>query len=169
MSEAMHWGSLAGGERIAARLREQTEDVRRLTSGLPEEQLARRVVPDQWSLKELVCHLHRVQQVFEARIDAMLREDTPEIEPYEPDEDSDFEKMAARPGVAALSSFLNDREKFVRRLEGLAPEDWLRAGVHPEFPDFGIRFQAEYMAHHEAHHIYQIFQRRSQLNRPAGD
>src|SRR5574341_1159021 len=114
--------SLETGEhrrRVLARLREQAEDVRRLTSGLPEEQLSKRVLPDKWSLKELVCHLHRVQQVFVARVEAMLQEDCPEIEPYDPEDDPTFELMAARPGVAVLSGFFSDRQGLLRRLEGL--------------------------------------------------
>jgi len=149
--------------RILSRLRQQTEDVRRLTAGLDEQALARRVFPDKWSLKELVAHLHRVQQVFEGRVDAMLKRDNPEIEPYEPEGDSLFETMAARPASAVLSAFFGDRERLLRRLEPLGPESWSRRGTHPEFPDYGVLFQVEYMAHHEAHHIYQMFQRRAQL------
>jgi len=151
--------------RILSRLRQQTEDVRRLTAGLDEQGLGRRVFHDKWSLKELVAHLHRVQQVFEGRVDAMLKRDNPEIEPYEPEGDNLFETMAARPAAAVLPAFFNDRERLLRGLESLGPEAWLRTGTHPEFPGYGVLFQIEYMAHHEAHHIYQMFQRRAQLAR----
>ncbi len=45
---------------ITARLRQQADDVRRLTSRLDEEQLAARTVAGKWSLKELTCHVWRV-------------------------------------------------------------------------------------------------------------
>jgi len=38
-----------------------------LVSGLDEATFAKRIKPDQWSLKELVCHLDRVQQIFGGR------------------------------------------------------------------------------------------------------
>ena len=166
MSEPTILDSLTDRRRILARLREQAGDVRRLASNLREEQVSRRMAPDKWSLKELVCHLHRVQQVFEGRVEAMLREDTPDIEPYEPDADLEFERMAARTGLGALAAFSNDRERLVRRLETLSHHDWTRPGRHPEFPDYNVQFQLEYMVHHEAHHLYQMFQRRAVVDRP---
>ncbi|HET9320663.1 MAG TPA: hypothetical protein VFO27_12840, partial [Bryobacteraceae bacterium] len=47
--------------RLIARLRQQADDVRRIAAGLDEVSLAKRTIPEKWSLKELVCHLHRVQ------------------------------------------------------------------------------------------------------------
>jgi hypothetical protein len=167
MSEPTILDSLTDRRRILARLREQADDVRRLAAGLRDDQLSRRLSPDKWSLKELVCHLHRVQQVFEGRVQAMLREDAPLIAPYEPEADAEFEKMAARPGLAALAAFSSERERFARRLEALSAGDWARSGRHPEFADYNVQFQVEYMVHHEAHHVYQMFQRRAVVNRPA--
>ena len=43
--------------KLAARLRDQAHDIRRLVAGLDEEALARRPIPDKWSLKEVVAHL----------------------------------------------------------------------------------------------------------------
>ena len=47
-----------------------------------------------------------------------------------------------------------------RKLDGLTPSEWHRKAKHPQFPHYDLHFQVEYMAHHEAHHIYQLFQRR---------
>jgi hypothetical protein len=52
-------------------------------------------------------------------------------------------------------------------VESLPGKEWRRTGRHPEFPGYDLQFQLEYMVHHEAHHIYQMFQRRSLLDRPA--
>lgn len=150
-------------ERFIARLREQARDVYRLASGLHESQLAHRPEAGQWSLKELVCHLWRVQQVFEQRIQAMLSESNPEITVYEPDGDAELDRMATRTAAEALAGFLTERQSFLKRLEALQPADWERPGVHPEFPCYDVRFQVEYMVHHEAHHIYQMYQRRALL------
>jgi hypothetical protein len=151
--------------RIVARLRQQADDIRRITSGLDEESMARRVVADKWSQKELLCHLWRVQQVFEGRIDGMLAEDNPAIAPYEPDGDAEFDRLVARPAAESLAAFLADRERATARLETLSPALWHRPGRHPEFAHYDVHFQVEYMAHHEAHHIYQMFQRRVPLGR----
>ena len=151
--------------RLVKRLEEQAADVRRLTSGLDEEKLARRVVEGKWSLKELAAHLWRVQDVFEGRIDAMLAEENPVIARYDPEGDAAFDRMAARPGAETMAGFLEARSRLASHLEALGPAEWHRAGRHPEFPHYDVHFQVEYMVHHEAHHIYQMYQRRNPLGK----
>jgi hypothetical protein len=161
----MHGDKHEVHRKLVARLREQAGDVRRLTSGLDEESLSRRLKPQQWSLKELVCHLWRVQQVFEGRIEAMLAQDNPAIARYDPEGDAEFERLAALPAAESLAGFLDDRARLAGRLEALSPPDWHRSGSHPEFPHYDVHFQVEYMVHHEAHHIYQMYQRRAPLGK----
>jgi len=147
--------------RLIARLRQQADDITRIAAGLDEASLAKRTIPDKWSLKELLCHLHRVQQVFESRIASMLAQDNPAITVYSPDDDAEFEKMLSRPAKDALAAFLEDRERLADQWEELSPGEWHRSGRHPEYPHYDVHFQVEYMVHHEAHHIYQMFQRRT--------
>ena len=151
--------------RLIARLREQAEDVRHITAGLDDASLSKRINPDKWSLKELVCHLERVQQVFEGRIDAMLAQDNPAITPYGPEDDAEFEKMIQKGARESITAFMASRERFAERLEKLSPAEWHRPGKHPEYPHYDVHFQVEYMNHHEAHHIYQMFQRRAPLGK----
>ncbi len=155
----------AAQERILARLRDHAVEVRRLVAGLDEESLSRHPVPGKWSLKELLCHISRVQRVFDARLDALLSEDNPEIAYYGPEGDLIFEEMADRPGAETLNEFLDERERLLSRLEKLSPDDWRRPGRHPEVEDYDVQLQMDYLAHHEAHHIYQMFQRRTRLGR----
>lgn len=151
--------------RLVARLRQQADDVRRLVSGLEEAPLAQRLKPAQWSLKELVCHLWRVQQVFEGRIEAMLGGENPAITSYNPEGDAEFAGLAAQPADASVAGFLEARSRLAERLETLTPSDWHRPGRHPDFPHYDVHFQVEYMVHHEAHHIYQMYQRRAPLGK----
>jgi hypothetical protein len=149
--------------RVISRLREQAEEVRRLFSGLDEAKLSTRTIPEKWSLKELVCHLGRVQQVFQTRLDALLTQDSPVIASYEPEGDAEFDRMAARPAEESLSEFLAARRKLTDRLDRLSAAQWHRSGSHPECPRYDVHFAMEYLGHHEAHHIYQMFQRRAPL------
>jgi|SRR5579863_517679 len=165
MTEHKHSDKQEAHRRLIARLEQQAGDVRHIASGLDEASLALRTIPDKWSLKELVCHLDRVQQVFESRIEAMLAQDNPVIARYDPDGDQQFDKMTARPGKDSLEAFLKARQQFAARLEGLSPAEWHRSGRHADFPHYDVHFQVEYMVHHEAHHIYQMFQRRQPLGR----
>lgn len=156
-------GGAAAHARVVGRLRDQAEDVSRLSSGLDEAQRSRRVQPEKWSLKELVCHLLRVQEVFERRLDAMLGEDNPPIVSYGPDGDAEFLRWAALPSEQSLEEYRRARRRLLERLEGLSASDWHRAGRHPDYPRYDVHFAMEYLAHHEAHHIYQMYERRASL------
>jgi hypothetical protein len=151
--------------KLVDRLRRQAAEVCRLTRGLDETRLSTPTVPGKWSLKELVCHLRRMEQVFGERFDQLLTADNPAIEPYSPDGDASFLALQAHSTEEVLDDYLREREALCRRLEALPPAAWHRKGQHPEFDRFDVHFQAEYMAHHEAHHIYQLFQRRVPLGK----
>ncbi len=148
--------------RLLDRLSIQASDVHRLTLGLHENHLAKRVIPDRWSLKELVCHIRRVQQIFvDDRLDAMLESDDPELVVYEPDDDPLFLDMVEKPADETITTFLAERQRLIERLGQLSLADWHRPGRHPTYPKSDVYSLAEYCAHHEAHHIYQMFQRRA--------
>lgn len=160
----------AAHARISARLRDHAVEVRRLFAGLDKDALTRPMVAGKWSLKELLCHIARVQRVFDARLDTLLSEENPEIAYYGPEGDLLFEEMADRPAAETLDDFLAERGLLIGRLEKLSLDEWHRPGRHPEFENYDVHLQMDYLAHHEAHHVYQMFQRRTPLGRiPAGD
>lgn len=150
---------------LVSRLEEQAQDIQRLVSGLDEDALATRLIPNKWSLKELVCHLWRVQEVFESRIEAMLTQSDPLISPYEPDGDPEFDQKLKSTAAELVQGFLTERDQLATLLQSLSPADWHRPGCHPEFPYYDVHFQVEMMVWHEAHHLYQILQRRAPLGR----
>ena len=145
--------------RLIERLKTQGEDVRRLCTGMDEETIARRVKPEQWSVKEVLAHIARLQQVFEGRLEALLTQKNPTIKGYEPEEDAEFPAIAAKSSAELLKWFEDTRGRIVTRLEKLGKEDWHRAGRHAEYPAYDVHFCMEYMGHHEAHHMFQVFER----------
>jgi uncharacterized protein (TIGR03083 family) len=151
--------------RLVQRLRDQADEVRRMVAGLDEDALAKRTIPDKWSLKELVSHMLKVQRVFAERLETMLAQENPSVTSYSADNDPAFEKMAARPADETLAAFLAERERHLDRLEDLSPAEWHRGAQHPDFAHYDVHFQTDYLAHHEAHHIYQMLQRRTPLGK----
>src|SRR3954469_25857170 len=144
--------------RIVQRLEDHAEDVTRLLAGLSDEELSRRTVADKWSVKEVLCHLDRIHEVFDRRVEAMLEKENPRLDAYEPDGDPGFEERVKKPAASTLADFLARRERLVDRLQELRPADWHRPGQHPEYPNYDLHFCVEYLAHHEGHHLYQMFQ-----------
>jgi DinB superfamily len=145
---------------LVQRLRAQAAEVRRLAAGLDESALATRSVPGKWSMHELICHFRRMESIFGERFSRVLTEEAT-IVPYDnPDGDEAFIALTRRPASEVLAEYLAEREALCRKLEELSPFEWHRKAKHPQFPHYDVHFQVEYMAHHEAHHIYQLFQRR---------
>jgi hypothetical protein len=151
----------AAHARLVQRLRDQADDVRRMVAGLDEESLSKRTIQDKWSLKELVCHVLRVQRVFSERLEAMLSQENPAVTSYEPEGDAVFEKMAGRPAEETLAIYFAERERHLEKLEDLLPGEWHRSAQHPDYAHYDVHFQTDYLAHHEAHHIYQMLLRRT--------
>ena len=154
-------------EELIARLKSQAENVRRLCAELDEATIGRRGNPEKWSVKEVLAHIGRVQQVFEGRLEALLTKENPTIVGYEPEEDPEFEAIARKPSTELLKWFEDTRGRIVARLEKLSKEDWHRPGRHAEYPGYDVHFCMEYMGHHEAHHMFQMFERRASLPAPA--
>ena len=98
-----------------------------------------------------------VQQLFDERLDSVLTEDVPVIGKYSPETDERFDEMVTRPAQAVVDGFLAERVQFASRLEALTSAEWHRRGRHPEFIDYDVHFQVEYMVHHEGHHLYQMY------------
>lgn len=151
-------------EQLVRRLSEQAEDVRRLMRGLSEEAVSARVEEKKWSLKEIVAHLYRCQKVFEARIVAMITEDNPTVTIYDPDVDPEFADVLNRSAQELVMGFVTTRALVVGQLTTYSDAEWGRPGRHPQIEDYNVEKQVEHLLYHEAHHIYEIMRRRSQLD-----
>jgi len=147
--------------RVVERLEAQARDVRRLCADLNEAAISRRVKPEKWSVKEVLAHIARVQEIFEGRLDALLTKEKPTIVSYSPENDAGFAAISAKPAAELLQWFEGTRGRIVTRLATLSPADWHRPGAHADYLAYDVHFCMEYMAHHEAHHIYQMFERRA--------
>jgi uncharacterized damage-inducible protein DinB len=160
-----HDGKLEAHRRILNRLRDQARDVKHLTGGLSADELARQVVEGKWSLKELAGHLWRVQQVFEERLDKMLGAENPKLESWNPENDPAFDRMLEKAPAQVVEGYLAARASFLDRLDKLTPAEWHRPAQHPDYPMYDVHFMIEYLTHHEAHHLYQMYHRRAQLGK----
>lgn len=154
-------GKQEAHRRVVEKLEGQGEEIRRLCAGLEEEAIAKRPASGKWSVKEVLAHIARIQEVFEGRLEALLTQDKPPIVSYSPERDAEFETVAAKSSAELLKLFGDGRARIVARLIALSPQDWHRPGTHPDYPSYDVHFCMEYMAHHEAHHIYQMFERRA--------
>ncbi|MCU0480643.1 MAG: DinB family protein [Anaerolineae bacterium] len=111
---------------------------------------------DGWTVLEVLCHLRDYDVIFHERATRILNEDKPTFVPR------DHEALVIENAYnqqnlqAALAELNASRANFIAFFESLTPEQWERAGIHPEYGDFPMTRSAMQVGTHDANHIEQI-------------
>jgi len=121
-------------------------------NGLSIEQMNRSPAPGEWSIRELLGHLHMAQEVLAVRVEKLLAEDNPQLQGLAV---WAMEQKPLSPGDL-LERYRASREHVVTRLKAIPFADWWRAGWHEEFARVTILDQATYFARHEMSHLPQF-------------
>ena len=75
------------------RLKTQHELIEHLVSGIKEEELRFRPIPDKWSIHENIAHLACYQLRVITRTEKILSEDNPIFDSYIPEEDPESSRF----------------------------------------------------------------------------
>ncbi|HEX7181464.1 MAG TPA: alpha/beta hydrolase-fold protein [Thermoanaerobaculia bacterium] len=130
--------------------------LRSLVHEIPEPLRKRRPLPAKWSAHEHAVHLASVHSLFLGRLERLLAEDNPRIEPWQPSPEEEQGSLLDADLNEALERFARDREETVWRLRSLPEEAWQRRGEHPLYEDYSIFTMARNLAVHDGLHIYRI-------------
>jgi uncharacterized damage-inducible protein DinB len=130
-----------------------------LVNDVPTERLKRRPIPSKWSAHEHACHLASVQPLFMSRLDLMLREPAPVIQPYNPADDDAEDSLLSVDLTEALTRYRSERAAMVSRLGEMAPAQWERSASHPEYNRYSIFIMFRHLALHDLYHAYRIEER----------
>lgn len=121
-----------------------------------EQAIAARDGADGWNVVEIVCHLRDLETVYRRRIEQMLESDNPNVLSV------DIQALVVQNNYAAqnLRAVLGDlnrlRADFVAWLQTLAPDQWERRGVHPEYGPYNVLEATIRQSLHDVNHIEQI-------------
>ena len=127
-----------------------------LVREVPPAILTRRPAPKRWSAHEHACHLAHVHTLFFERLDLMLREPAPAIQPYLPgDQDAD-DFLLKMDLDACLGRYRSDRARLVERLTRLGSADWTRTASHGEYRMYSVFIMFRHLALHDFLHAYRI-------------
>jgi hypothetical protein len=137
-------------------LRRAPEIVVPLVREVPPEILKRRPAPGRWSAHEHACHLAHVHALFFERLDVMLREPAPVIQPYLPGAQDPDDLLLAMDLDASLERYAADRAQLVARLGGLSPADWARRAEHGEYRAYSVFIMFRHLALHDFLHAYRV-------------
>ena len=115
-----------------------------------------RPAPGKWSAHEHACHLAVVHELFLDRLDHMLGEPAPLIQPYDPGTDDPPDRLTSMDLDRALEQYAADRATLVARLRALDAAAWAREARHPSYNRYSTEIMFRHLALHDFLHAYRI-------------
>ena len=141
---------------VIAALRRAPEIVVPLVREVPPAILKRRPAPRRWSAHEHACHLAHVHALFVDRLEYMLTDPAPVIQPYLPGDQDPDDLLLRMDLETCLERFVIDRANLVARLETLTPAQWTRTADHGEYRTYSVFIMFRHLALHDFLHAYRI-------------
>jgi hypothetical protein len=145
--------SLPGLDQLSA----TPEILRLLMGGLSEDDTQWKPAPNRFSIAEALEHLSHVEgHCFRARVERMVNEDNPAIEPYDPDVYFADGQYSGRDAEDSFDHFEEQREMNVEYLRELPASVADRIGTHGKIGVITISHVMNEWAFHDIGHIKQI-------------
>jgi hypothetical protein len=114
---------------------------------------------DGWSILYIVCHLHDYEQIYTERARLMLELSNPTfIAVPSNDELSERHQYQNQNMREMLEDYLSRRQTFIKLLESLTDEQWVRQGIHLQTGEATVLSLAINAALHDIDHLGQIVQ-----------
>ncbi len=136
-----------------------------LIAGLSESQLRRVLIPNKWSIQQIVLHLADMEWVFGFRIRTILGDDEPVLSPVDQASWATDLATAQRTTIKCLGAFSSLRAINAQCWTSLTPVQLQRSGIHQET---GVGLSLERIrtlqAGHDLSHLSQIEERLHLLN-----
>jgi hypothetical protein len=158
-----------------ARLARTPDDLASAMAGRSEADLARPGADD-WSAKDVLCHLRDIEEFVMLRYHMMLAMDEPHVFvvgtppldperwgtggavpfPLDPERRARERQYARNDASEALAAFRRRRGEVLAFLEALSPAQWQRAGIHPAHGRLTFEEWTAGAAGHDDNHLEQL-------------
>lgn len=143
-------------DNLSYRIENQYNQIDFLLKGLTKTFLIKRHRPEKWSIHENLAHLGRYQEVFEDRMNQILRVENPLFGRYKAEEDPRFEDWVALQPFDLIEKTKHQRQELALFLLALNDQQLTRTGAHPILGSMNIATWVEFFLLHENHHFYTI-------------
>lgn len=127
-----------------------------LTRVTDEELRTLRDGPDGWTTLEIICHLRDFNDIFFARARMILEQDNPALPGYDHEAMVIERRYNQQDVTAIMADFKEKRAVFADFFRALEPEEWGRAGIHPERGPFTLTNAVMQAGLHDVEHLEQI-------------
>jgi len=137
---------------IIALLEVQSDQLRSLIEGVPEERGTFAYDDGKWTIKEVLSHLIDGERIFSYRALRIARGDKTPIEGFEQEGYIENSHANQRSFSDLLDEFTQIRRANLAFFENLDPADWIRTGTANNV-EISVRSLAWIMAGHIRHHL----------------
>jgi hypothetical protein len=148
-------GYIAGRDPVAV-MRETPRMLAELIHAWPLQALRKPSAPGKWSVGEILAHLSETELANAWRYRQMLEHSGSEIMPYDQDLWAKWGDYATCDPKESLEQFRIIRERNLKLLARLKPEQWELYGMHRERGKETIKRLAEMAAGHDINHLEQV-------------
>lgn len=111
---------------------------------------------DGWTVLEILAHLRDFDGIFRRRAEMILNQENPQLPAFDHEamvRDGKYNELDL---ATVLAEFRASREATVEFFKNLNPEDWEKAGIHPERGRFTLTDAAIQVGMHDNEHLEQI-------------
>lgn len=112
--------------------------------------------PEGWTVTEVLGHLRDFDGYFRGRVVMMLEQDYPDLPAYDHEAIAIEHHYNEQDFAVIYDELLRSRAETRALFAALTPEQWDRAGVHPESGHFTMTNAVMQVGIHESVHIEQI-------------
>jgi hypothetical protein len=128
-----------------------------LLAGVDQARAANaRTAPAEWSVLEIMAHLHDYESIFKERTNIILKEERGAFPAYDPDQLAVERQYNVQDFRMVCLSWKTARKVNLSNLESLLPESWTRTGMHPSFGEMTLLDLWLNVALHDLNHSEQI-------------
>jgi uncharacterized damage-inducible protein DinB len=142
---------------VTTRMHYQHKTILEIIDGLSDEQIRRNIWPGKWSIFEIIVHLQSYQHTFVARVNEILKGETPQFSSYTAEADPLFLDNCTKNTSDVIHDMLTMRKKMTAELLSFPESDYDKLGIHPLFGKMKLADWMNFFLVHEGHHLFIIF------------
>lgn len=149
--------------------KEGPQKIRKSIEGLTAEELKNKIIPNKWSIAEIIIHLADAEIIGSCRIRQAFTEHPGPFPFYKEAEWAvklNYQQQPIEYINTNIDLFELLRKTSVAIFECCTEDDWLKTGLHPERGEMTLREVLELYADHSERHLEHILERRNMLGKP---
>ncbi|WP_028049461.1 DinB family protein [Cellulomonas sp. URHD0024] len=128
----------------------------RWVSALARPGARERPAPTTWSTLEYGAHVRDVLLIFDGRLELLLTQDDPQFENWDQDATALADRYDLQDPAVVATSLAAAADVIAARFDGVAADQWDRAGTRSNGSQFTVLTLGQYFLHDVVHHLHDV-------------